>query len=227
MDIAVVEGLCKVYGKNAARVDALININLKIKKGQFTAVVGPSGSGKSTLLHMIGGLDKPTLGKVIVDGSDIYSLNEKKLSVFRRRKIGVVFQYYNLIPVLTVEENIKLPLLLDNVEPDQKYIDELIEILNLKDKRNHFPEELSGGQQQRTAIGRALSYKPSIILADEPTGNLDTKNSRAVAELLRFSVEKFNQTLIMVTHDMNIASSADRIIKMEDGKVASDEVIRG
>ncbi|KHD37772.1 peptide ABC transporter ATP-binding protein [Clostridium acetobutylicum] len=227
MDIAVVEGLCKVYGKNAARVDALININLKIKKGQFTAVVGPSGSGKSTLLHMIGGLDKPTLGKVIVDGNDIYSLNEKKLSVFRRRKIGVVFQYYNLIPVLTVEENIKLPLLLDNVEPDQKYIDELIEILNLNDKRNHFPEELSGGQQQRTAIGRALSYKPSIILADEPTGNLDTKNSRAVAELLRFSVEKFNQTLIMVTHDMNIASSADRIIKMEDGKVASDEVIRG
>ncbi|MCR3759544.1 ABC transporter ATP-binding protein [Clostridium felsineum] len=227
MEIAVIEGLSKIYGKGASRVEALKDINLSINKGEFTAIVGPSGSGKSTLLHMIGGLDKPTNGKVIIDGSDIYSFKEKKLSVFRRRKIGIVFQYYNLIPVLTVEENIKLSLSLDNIEPDEKYIDELIEVLDLKNKKNSFPEELSGGQQQRVAVGRALAYKPAIILADEPTGNLDTKNSRAVVELLRFSVEKYNQTLVMITHDMNIASSADRIIKMEDGTIESDEVIRG
>ncbi|URZ02197.1 ABC transporter ATP-binding protein [Clostridium felsineum] len=227
MEIAVIEGLSKIYGKGVSRVEALKDINLSINKGEFTAIVGPSGSGKSTLLHMIGGLDKPTNGKVIIDGSDIYSFKEKKLSVFRRRKIGIVFQYYNLIPVLTVEENIKLSLSLDNIEPDEKYIDELIEVLDLKNKKNSFPEELSGGQQQRVAVGRALAYKPAIILADEPTGNLDTKNSRAVVELLRFSVEKYNQTLVMITHDMNIASSADRIIKMEDGTIESDEVIRG
>lgn len=227
MGIAITSNLCKVYGKGITKVEALKNINLDIKKGQFTAVVGASGSGKSTLLHMLGGIDKPTSGKVIIDGSDVYSLNEKKLSVFRRRKIGIIFQYYNLIPVLNVEENIKLSFMLDDIEPDQKYVDELIEILDLKDRRYHFPEELSGGQQQRVAIGRALASKPSIVLADEPTGNLDTKNSRAVVELLRLSVEKFNQTLIMITHDMNIASSADRIIRMEDGSVISDEVIRG
>ncbi|URZ18017.1 ABC transporter ATP-binding protein [Clostridium felsineum] len=227
MEIAFIEGLSKIYGKGDSRVEALKDINLSINKGEFTAIVGPSGSGKSTLLHMIGGLDKPTNGKVIIDGSDIYSFKEKKLSVFRRRKIGIVFQYYNLIPVLTVEENIKLSLSLDNIDPDEKYIDELIEVLDLKNKKNSFPEELSGGQQQRVAVGRALAYKPAIILADEPTGNLDTKNSRAVVELLRFSVEKYNQTLVMITHDMNIASSADRIIKMEDGTIESDEVIRG
>lgn len=227
MGIVVTSNLCKVYGKGDTSVQALKNINLDINKGQFTAVVGASGSGKSTLLHMLSGIDKPTSGKVIIDGSDIYALNEKKLSVFRRRRVGIIFQYYNLIPVLNVEENIKLPFMLDDIEPDEKYIDELIEILDLQDRRHHFPEELSGGQQQRVAIGRALAYKPSIVLADEPTGNLDTKNSRAVVELLRFSVEKFNQTLIMITHDMGIASSADRIIRMEDGSIVSDEVIRG
>lgn len=227
MEIAETKKLCKIYGKGATKVEALKGIDLNIKKGRFTAIVGPSGSGKSTLLHMLGGIDRPTSGKVFIDGEDVYSLSEKKLSVFRRRKIGIIFQSYNLIPVLSAEENIKLPLLLDNREADENYINRLIEILDLKDRRKHLPAQLSGGQQQRVSIGRALAYKPAIVLADEPTGNLDTKNSKQVVELLRLSVEKFNQTLIMVTHDLNIASSADRIIRMEDGRIVDDEVIRG
>jgi putative ABC transport system ATP-binding protein len=226
MEVLKTLDLCKSYGKGDTKVEALKNVNLSIKEGEFIAVVGASGSGKSTLLHLLGGVDKPTSGKVIIDGEDIYKANEKQLSVFRRRKVGFVFQFYNLLPVLTAEENITLPLLLDNKKVDKEYLEDLLGILGLKDRRGHLPSELSGGQQQRVSIGRALAYKPSIILADEPTGNLDSKNSKEIIELLKLSVKKYHQTLIVITHDLNIASQADRIISLEDGCVVKDEVMR-
>ena len=226
MEILRTIGLCKDYGKGEGKVEALKNINISINQGEFVAVVGASGSGKSTLLHLLGGVDKPTSGKVIIDGQDIYTLKEKNLAIFRRRKVGFVFQFYNLIPVLTAGENITLPMLLDNKKVDDKYLDEVINILGLKDRINHLPSELSGGQQQRVSIGRAIIYKPSIILADEPTGNLDSKNSKEIVELLKFSVKKYRQTLIIITHDPNIASQADRILRIEDGEILEDEVMK-
>lgn len=226
MEILKVENLSKIYGKGDNKVEALKNINLSINKGEFVAVVGASGSGKSTLLHLLGGLDKPTNGKVIIDGESIYDYKEEKLAIFRRRKIGFVFQFFNLIPVLDVEENISLPALLDNDKVDKSYLKELIQILGLEERRSHLPSELSGGQQQRVSIGRALLNKPAIILADEPTGNLDSKNSKEVIELLKITARKYNQTLILITHDVNIASMADRVITIEDGEITSDKYLR-
>lgn len=225
MEILKVENLEKSYGKGEAKVDALKNINLSINKGEFVAIVGPSGSGKSTLLHLIGGVDKPTKGKVYINNVDIYSLKEKDLSIFRRRNVGLIYQFYNLIPVLSAKENILLPAELDNRKIDKEYLDDLLKTLGLKERENHLPNELSGGQQQRTSIGRALINRPAVILADEPTGNLDSKNSKEVLELLKLSVKKYNQTLIMITHDSNIALQADRVITIEDGIIKSDEVI--
>lgn len=226
MEVLRIENLTKKYGKGQNEVIAVDNISFSIRKGEFVAIVGPSGSGKSTILHLLGGVDKPTSGKVYIDDMDIYGLRERDLSILRRRRVGFVFQAYNLIPVLSAEENILMPLLLDNRKEDKQYIDELLTILDLKDRRKHLPSELSGGQQQRVSIGRALANKPSIILADEPTGNLDTKNSREVLELLKYSAKKYNQTLILISHDMNIASMADRVISIVDGKISSDEVVR-
>ena len=225
MEILRVENLTKIYGKNETKVEALKGINLSINKGEFVAIVGASGSGKSTLLHLLGGLDRPTSGKVIVDGQNIYDCKEDELAIFRRRKIGFVFQFFNLIPVLDVEENISLPSLLDSDKVDENYLKELIDVLGLKDRRYHLPSELSGGQQQRVSIGRALSNKPAIIFADEPTGNLDSKNSKDVIELLKYTARKYNQTLVLITHDVNIASMADRIITIEDGKLSSDRYV--
>lgn len=226
MEVLRIENLSKKYGKGQNEVIAVDNISFSVRKGEFVAIVGPSGSGKSTLLHLLGGVDKPTSGKVYIDDMDIYELKEKDLSILRRRRVGFVFQAYNLIPVLSAEENILMPLLLDNRKEDKKYIDELLTILDLKDRRRHIPSELSGGQQQRVSIGRALANKPSIILADEPTGNLDTKNSREVLELLKYSAKKYSQTLILISHNMDIASMADRIISIVDGKISSDEAVR-
>lgn len=225
MDILKTIDLLKTYGSGETKVEALKKTNISIKEGEFVAVVGPSGSGKSTLLHLLGGLDRPTGGKAVIDGKDIYSLTETELSIFRRRKVGFIFQFYNLIPVLTAEENITLPLLLDNKKIDRDYIDGIIGLLGLNDRRNHLPNQLSGGQQQRVSIGRALAYKPSIIFADEPTGNLDRKSGKEVVELLRLSVQKYHQTLVIITHDLDIASQADRIISLEDGSVVKDEVM--
>lgn len=226
MEILSVKNLNKTYGKGDTKVEALKNVSLSVNKGEFVAIVGASGSGKSTLLHLLGGLDRPTSGEVIIDGESIYGYKENKLAIFRRRKVGFIFQFFNLIPVLDVEENISLPSLMDNEKVDRKYIDEIIEILGLKERKNHLPSELSGGQQQRVSIGRALANKPSIILADEPTGNLDSKNSKEVIELLRFTANKYNQTLILITHDTKIASMADRIITIEDGEIASDKYVK-
>ncbi len=225
MEILKIENLSKTYGKNEAKVDALKNIDLSINKGEFVAIVGPSGSGKSTLLHLIGGVDKPSEGKVYINDVDIYNLKEKDLSIFRRRNVGLIYQFYNLIPVLSVKENILLPAELDNRKIDEEYLDDLLKTLGLKERENHLPNELSGGQQQRTSIGRALVNRPAIVLADEPTGNLDSKNSKEVIELLKLSVKKYKQTLIMITHDPNIALQADRVITIEDGTIKSDEVI--
>ena len=225
MELLRVENLSKSYGKGEAKVDALKNINLSIKKGEFIAIVGPSGSGKSTLLHLLGGVDKPTSGNVFINDINIYDLKEKDLAIFRRRNVGLIYQFYNLIPVLTVKENILLPAELDNRKIDKEYLEDLLKILDLKERENHLPSELSGGQQQRTSIGRALINRPSIVLADEPTGNLDSKNSKEIVELLKVSVKKYNQTLIMITHDTNIALQADRVITIEDGIIKSDEVI--
>lgn len=225
MEILKVENLTKSYGKGEAKVDAIKNINLSINKGEFVAIVGPSGSGKSTLLHLLGGVDKPTSGKVYINDVDIYNLKEKDLSIFRRRNVGHIYQFYNLIPVLSVKENILLPAELDNRKIDKDYLDDLLKTLGLKERANHLPNELSGGQQQRTSIGRALINRPSIVLADEPTGNLDSKNSKEVLELLKLSVRKYNQTLIMITHDPSIALQADRVITIEDGTIKQDEVI--
>lgn len=225
MEVVRVESLNKYYGKGNTRVEALRDVSLSINQGEFVAVVGASGSGKSTLLHLLGGVDRPTAGKVFVDGIDIYGLSEKELAIFRRRKVGFIFQFYNLVPVLTAEENMSLPLLLDQKAINKKHFNELIEILGLNDRLEHLPNQLSGGQQQRVSIGRALAYNPSIVLADEPTGNLDSKNSKEIIDLLKISVKKYNQTLILITHDLNIAAQADRVITLEDGYIAKDEVI--
>jgi len=226
MEILKVENLNKTYGKGENKVEALKNISLSVNKGEFVAIVGASGSGKSTLLHLLGGLDRPTTGKVVIDGESIYDYKEEKLAVFRRRKIGFVFQFYNLLPVLDVEENIALPALLDNEKVDKIYLEELIKVLGLSERKNHLPSELSGGQQQRVSIGRAVFNKPSIILADEPTGNLDTKNSKDVIELLKFTAKKYDQTLILITHDVKIAAMADRVITIGDGEITSDKNLK-
>lgn len=217
MELLKTQNLSKTYGTGDTKVDALKNASFSVSKGEFVAIVGPSGSGKSTLLNLLGALDMPSSGKVFLDGKDIFTLKETELSVFRRRNIGFVFQAYNLVPELNVEENIILPLLLDYRKPDQPYIDELLNILGLTERKNHLPNQLSGGQQQRVAIGRALAAKPAIILADEPTGNLDSKNSRDVINLMKLSVERYKQTLIMITHNQSYASFADRVLGVEDG----------
>ena len=219
MQVIETKNLGKVYGKSENKVVALDNINMNVEKGEFVAIIGASGSGKSTLLHQIGGVDKPTSGQVIIDDTDIYKLNESKLAIFRRRKIGFIFQSFNLIPVLSVEENIKMPALLDNRTVDEEYFNDLVKTLGLKERLNHLPSELSGGQQQRVAIARALINKPSIVLADEPTGNLDSENSKEIIEMIKYSVKKYNQTAIVITHDLNIAENADRIIKIKDGRI--------
>lgn len=226
MTLIEVKNLNKIYGSGEAEVKALKNINLNIEQGEFVAIVGQSGSGKSTLLHLIGGVDIPSSGEVIIDGKNIYKLKEKELSILRRRKLGFIFQFFNLIPVLTAQENIEMPVLLDNEKIDKKYMNELLRILGLEERKNNYPSQLSGGQQQRVSIGRALANKPSIILADEPTGNLDSKNSKEVLELLKYCAKKYNQTLILITHDINIAKSADRVITIEDGEIISDDVIK-
>lgn len=225
MEILKIKNLCKTYGKGNTRVEALKNINLTINEGEFAVVVGPSGSGKSTFLHIVGGVEKPTSGEVVIENTAINNLNEKELSIMRRRKIGFVFQFYNLLPVLTAEENMVMPLLLDGKEVDKNYLEEIMDILGIKDRRDHLPSQLSGGQQQRVSIGRALANKPALILADEPTGNLDSKNSREIIELLRYSAKKYNQTLIVITHDLRIAKLADRVISIEDGEITSNEVV--
>jgi len=220
LDILITKNLCKTYGKGETRVEAVKDVSFSVSKGQFAAIVGPSGSGKSTLLNLLGALDTPTSGKVFLDGKDIFTMKEKDLAVFRRRNIGFIFQAYNLVPELNVEENIILPLLLDYKKPDKQYIDELLAILGLTDRKHHLPNQLSGGQQQRVAIGRALATKPALILADEPTGNLDTKNSKDVVNLLKLSVDRYRQTLIMITHNQSFAAFADRVFNVEDGVVS-------
>lgn len=226
MDILTIENLSKTYGKGETAVKALDDVSFSVRKGEFVAIIGPSGSGKSTILHMLGGVDRPTSGKVFVDNTDIYSLDETQLAIFRRRQIGLIYQFYNLIPVLTVEENITLPLLLDQHRVDKKQFADIVKILNLKDRLNHLPNQLSGGQQQRVSIGRALISNPAIMLADEPTGNLDSKNSSEIIDLLKMFNKTFNQTLIVITHDERIALQADRVITIEDGRIAKNEVIR-
>lgn len=220
-----VENLSKIYGSGDAMVRALDNVSFTVNKGEFVAIVGPSGSGKSTLLHLLGGVDRPTGGKVLIDNTDVYSLNESKLAIFRRRHIGLIYQFYNLIPTLNVEENITLPLLLDGREVDKAQLNEIISTTGLGDRLSHLPNKLSGGQQQRVSIGRALITNPAIILADEPTGNLDSKNSREIIELLKMSNRKYNQTLIVITHDERIALQADRLIAVEDGCIIRDEEV--
>ena len=226
MEILRVENLSKVYGKGETEVKALDNVSFSIEKGQFVAIIGPSGSGKSTLLHILGGVDKPTSGKVFVDGCDVYAQNDEQLAIFRRRQVGLIYQFYNLIPVLNVTENITLPVLMDGQKVNKEHLQELLQVLKLEERKKHLPNQLSGGQQQRVSIGRALMNAPAVVLADEPTGNLDSKNSQEIVELLKLSNKKYNQTLIMITHDENIALQADRIIAIEDGKIIRDEVIR-
>lgn len=220
MDIVKMEHVTKIYGTGDTRVWALDDVNLTVEKGEMLAVVGASGSGKSTLLHVMGGVDSPNSGNIIVDGKDLTKLSDVEMSVFRRRKIGFVFQAYHLIPVLTVEDNIKMPILLDHKKPDKEYIDHIIELLGLQDRRKHLPNQLSGGQQQRAAIARALANRPSLILADEPTGALDSVNGNEVMTLLQDSVKKLNQTLVLITHNIDLAREADRIIKIADGRIA-------
>lgn len=222
MEILRVENLSKVYGKGATQVKALNNISFKVEKGEFVAIVGASGSGKSTLLHLIGGVDRPTSGKVYIDGKDIYKYNDDELAIFRRRQVGLIYQFYNLIPILNVEENIVLPLNLDGRDINKQKLNELIKVLGLENRRKHLPNELSGGQQQRTSIGRAMITSPSILLADEPTGNLDSKASDEIVELLEKSNKEYKQTIIIITHNMEIAKYADRIIKIEDGKIVKE-----
>ena len=222
MEIVKVENLTKVYGKGNTKVVALDNVSYSVEKGEFVAIVGASGSGKSTLLHLIGGVDVPTSGKVFVGDKDIYKLNEESLAIFRRREVGLIYQFYNLIPILNVEENITLPILLDNKEVDKDYLNEIIKILGLETRKSHLPNELSGGQQQRVSIGRALITHPSVILADEPTGNLDSKSSEEIVLLLKKMNKEFKQTIIMITHDLEIAKVADRIIKIEDGHIVGE-----
>lgn len=226
MEILRVENLCKTYGKGENEVKALDHVSFSVNKGEFIAIIGPSGSGKSTLLHVLGGVDKPTSGKVYMDGCDVYAQNEEQLAIFRRRQVGLIYQFYNLIPVLDVTENITLPVLMDGQKVNQKRLNELLTTLKLKGREKHLPNQLSGGQQQRVSIGRALMNAPAVVLADEPTGNLDSKNSQEIVELLKMSNKKYNQTLIIITHDENIALQADRILAIEDGKIIRDEVIR-
>ena len=226
MAILEVKNLTKIYGNDENKVVALDHVSFTVEKGEFIAIVGSSGSGKSTLLHLIGGVDKPTSGEVIVNGQSVYKKNENEIAIFRRREVGLIYQFYNLIPILTVEENMTLPVLLDNKKVNQERLDELLRILDLKSREKHLPRELSGGQQQRVSIGRALMNAPSLVLADEPTGNLDSKNSKEIIDLLKLTQKRYKQTLIMITHDENIAMQADRIIVIEDGKIKKDEVIR-
>ena len=226
MDILKIEHLSKIYGKGDTEVRALDDVSFTVPKGQFVAIIGPSGSGKSTLLHILGGVDTPTDGHVYVDGTDITTLDETALAIFRRRQIGLIYQFYNLIPILTVEENMTLPLLLDDKKVDRAHFDSLVHVLGLQHRLGHLPSELSGGQQQRVSIGRALMNNPAILLADEPTGNLDSKNSKEIVELLRQFNKALNQTVIIITHDERSALDADRVIAVEDGKIVKDEVIR-
>lgn len=227
MNILEVKNLSKIYGKGDTLVKAVDDVSFTVQQGEFVAIIGPSGSGKSTLLHIIGGVDTPTTGNVIIDGTDITKLKESPLSIFRRRQIGLVYQFYNLIPILTVEENLTLPLLLDGRKPNKEQIDYLVSNLGLGDRLKHLPNQLSGGQQQRVSIGRALANNPALLLADEPTGNLDSENSKEIVALLRKFNREHNQTVIMITHDERIAQSADRIIAIEDGKIVKDEVSKG
>ena len=226
MEILKVEHLSKYYGKGETLVKALDDVSFSVERGEFVAIVGTSGSGKSTLLHILGGVDRPTKGKVFVEGEEVYKLDEESLAVFRRRQVGLIYQFYNLIPILNVKENIILPILLDEKKVDEKYLNEIIKTLNLENRVNHLPHELSGGQQQRVSIGRALMNHPSLLLADEPTGNLDSKSGKEIIELLKLSNQKYNQTIIMITHDHNLALNASRIITIDDGKIISDEKVR-
>jgi len=226
MEILKVENLCKNYGKGETLVKALDNVNFIVEKGEFVAIVGASGSGKSTLLHILGGVDRPTSGKVYVENENIYKLNETNLAIFRRRQVGLIYQFYNLIPILNVTENMTLPILLDNKKVDENYLNELLETLGLQKRVSHLPNELSGGQQQRVSIGRALMNHPALLLADEPTGNLDSKASKEIIELLKLSNKKYKQTIIMITHDYNLALNASRIITIDDGRIISDEKVK-
>ena len=226
MEILRVEHLSKIYGKGENEVRALDDVSFSVEKGQFVAIIGPSGSGKSTLLHILGGVDRPTSGKVFLEGQDVFAQNEDQLAIFRRRQVGLIYQFYNLIPVLNVTENITLPVLMDGRKVNQERLADLLTTLALKGRENHLPNQLSGGQQQRVSIGRALMNSPAVVLADEPTGNLDSKNSQEIVELLKLSNKQYGQTLIVITHDESIALQADRIITIEDGKITRDEVIR-
>lgn len=226
MEILRVEHLKKTYGEGENAVHALDDVSFSVEKGEFTAIIGPSGSGKSTLLHILGAVDVPTSGKVYMDGQDVFAQNEEELAVFRRRQVGLIYQFYNLIPVLNVRENITLPILMDGRKINEKRLQEMIHTLRLEGREKHLPNQLSGGQQQRVSIGRALMNAPAVVLADEPTGNLDSRNSHEIMELLKESNKRYNQTLIMITHDENIALQADRIIAIEDGRITRDEVIR-
>ena len=226
MEILRVEHLSKIYGKGENEVRAVDDVSFSVEKGQFVAIIGPSGSGKSTLLHILGGVDRPTSGKVFLEGQDVFAQNEDQLAIFRRRQVGLIYQFYNLIPVLNVTENMTLPVLMDGRKVNQQRLDDLLTTLDLHDRKKHLPNQLSGGQQQRVSIGRALMNSPAVVLADEPTGNLDTKNSQEIVELLKLSNQQYGQTLIVITHDESIALQADRIISIEDGKITRDEVIR-
>ena len=226
MELLKIENLTKIYGSGENQVRALDGVSFSVEKGEFLAIIGPSGSGKSTLLHILGGVDRPTSGKVWLDGQDVYAQDEEQLAIFRRRQVGLIYQFYNLIPVLNVVENMTLPVLLDGRKVNEERLSELLDVLGLKDRRMNLPNQLSGGQQQRVSIGRALMNAPAVVLADEPTGNLDSKNSQAIVELLRSSNLKYNQTLIVITHDESIALQADRIIAIEDGRITRDERIR-
>jgi putative ABC transport system ATP-binding protein len=226
MAILQVNDLSKTYGKGDTIVTALGGVSFNVEKGEFVAIIGASGSGKSTLMHLLGGVDRPTAGNVVIDGNEIYKSNESELAIFRRRNIGIIYQFYNLIPTLTAEENIMLPRLLDNRKPDKSKLQNILETIGLADRAKHLPSELSGGQQQRVSVGRALINDPAIILADEPTGNLDSKTSREIIDLLKLSNKRFNQTLLVITHDENVALQADRVITIGDGQILRDEVVR-
>ncbi len=226
MEILRVENLSKLYGSDATQVKAVDDVSFSVKRGEFIAIIGASGSGKSTLLHMIGGVDRPTAGKVFIEDTDIYQLSETNLAIFRRRQVGLIYQFYNLLPILNVEENITLPLLLDGKKIEQDFFNELLQTLNLTDRANHLPNELSGGEQQRVSIGRSLINRPAIVLADEPTRNLDRINSQEIIDLLKLSNKRYQQTLIIITHDQEIALQADRMLTLADGRIVKDEVIR-
>ena len=227
MEMLRVENLTKVYGEGENQVRALDGVSFSVEKGQFVAIIGPSGSGKSTLLHILGGVDRPTGGKVYMNGQDVYQRSEDQLAIFRRREVGLIYQFYNLIPVLNVTENITLPLLMDGRKVNQERLQEMLQTLGLQGREKHLPNQLSGGQQQRVSIGRALMNAPAVVLADEPTGNLDSRNSQDIVDLLKYSNRRFEQTLIVITHDESIALQADRVLAIEDGKITRDEVIRG